>query len=712
MGRAHQSYVIWIEALFVTCALLLITVSAYLTIKFRFRIFASFPLIFKSLSGSLDRRTSREGLSPAAGVALTVFDAICGSAVAFFFAVLIGGSVVIGWIIGLSVLWMSVQTALIALGRGAVHTQPLSRLSGVAAYLHRFHPAAARLYVLGVLASAILFGTLLPAAAITPFPYGPVWILLAALAAGGAARGGYPRLARFALATAGITLCLFLVLFLVEPRQNLFAQYDAIVAAAAIQAPKPLWHAAGAIWLYFAVSGLLTGRTETIAAVLRVDAPLRAGLAFSIVPLIAILPGLLFAMEFYPTMSEALPAHRVLVRAITVIAFAGSLPGWMIVARRAFAALSGRSPGERLRPAGVFAYLLPALAIATTVLLSSFYVEDPVLSYLALPAFVISLVTGIPALLAVYFAADRIEASWQRLLRAERDLEVTRPGRDVKLLLFHLLPKNLVSRLFGYIALTPWPGFILKPLLRWYAATFHVDLDEAERPLEDYRSLNEFFTRALAPGVRPIAGGARTVVSPVDAVLSQFGNIEHGTLIQAKGLDYALTDLLNESEYTHSFAGGTYCVLYLSPRDYHRIHTPFTGEVAGYDYEPGALFPVNVFSVHSVRDLFPKNERLTTYLETEHGRIAVVKVGATNVGKMSLTYDPAVRTNGWLRLAHRRRYRTEPNEPPRLERGAELGRFEMGSTVVLLFERDCFAFSERITNDMFVQLGEEIGRFV
>jgi phosphatidylserine decarboxylase len=284
-------------------------------------------------------------------------------------------------------------------------------------------------------------------------------------------------------------------------------------------------------------------------------------------------------------------------------------------------------------------------------------------------------------------------------------------GRDLALLFFHLLPTNLVSRLFGHFAELRLPPPIMRAVLRWYARKFSVNLDEAELDLESYPSLNLFFTRALKPGLRPIDRRARAVVSPVDGVLSQFGAIVDGTLMQAKGVHYRLEDLLAGSEFVERFAGGHYAVIYLSPRDYHRIHSPVDGRVPGYDYVPGRLFPVNLLAVQGIYDLFPKNERLTTYIENPNGLTALVKVGATNVGKITVIYDAAVRANRWLRRGRIRRY-TASERPIETERGAELARFEMGSTVVLLFEKDCFRFASTITEDTPVRLGQFLGELL
>ncbi len=152
---------------------------------------------------------------------------------------------------------------------------------------------------------------------------------------------------------------------------------------------------------------------------------------------------------------------------------------------------------------------------------------------------------------------------------------------------------------------------------------------------------------------------------------------------------------------------GTLTREYLSPQDYHRIHSPAYGRILGYTYSPGTLFSVNAVAVQGLTGLFPKNERLTSYLQTEHGLVALVKVGATNVGKISVTYD-TIRTNRWIRLPKRHTYLEEKF----IGRGEEIGRFEMGSTVILLFERDMMEFSRELAMEQKVRFGQAIGRYL
>ena len=275
--------------------------------------------------------------------------------------------------------------------------------------------------------------------------------------------------------------------------------------------------------------------------------------------------------------------------------------------------------------------------------------------------------------------------------------------------LLKILPRRWISRVAGAFAGVRWPGPLQRRLLDWFAMRYSVNVAEAERPLHEYRSLNEFFTRALIPGARPVDPRAGFFVSPVDAVVSQRGLAENGRLIQAKGIDYSVEELLAPSELSGRFRDGAYTVLYLSPPDYHRIHTPCAGKVVSFQFSPGTLYPVNRAAVLGIHGLFHRNERLTSFIETEsHGVVAVVKVGATNVGKIRVVYSDFHTNRAFLRKP-----RAEETQPPfPVERGAELGRFEMGSTVILLFEAGRAEFLPHVAPGVRVKMGEAMGQFV
>lgn len=220
--------------------------------------------------------------------------------------------------------------------------------------------------------------------------------------------------------------------------------------------------------------------------------------------------------------------------------------------------------------------------------------------------------------------------------------------------------------------------------VRRFAAHYGAAVEEAEKPLEEYTSLLDFFTRRLKPGARPVDPHPDALVSPVDAQFLVGGAVGEGTLVQAKGKTFSLDALLAEEGAARTFGAGGYLTMYLSPRHYHRIHSPVDGVITGYVHIPGALFPVNAAAVHHVDELFSRNERLITWVQSERfGRVAVIKVGATNVGHIRVAYDPEVATNTGQKEIVRRVY----ERPIPIARGDEVGVFEMGSTVIVVTER-------------------------
>ncbi|MFH0946182.1 MAG: archaetidylserine decarboxylase [Planctomycetota bacterium] len=266
-------------------------------------------------------------------------------------------------------------------------------------------------------------------------------------------------------------------------------------------------------------------------------------------------------------------------------------------------------------------------------------------------------------------------------------------------------PRNLISRLFGGVARCTWPRFLARGMIRSWAGRFEVDLEEADRPLEEYPSLLAFFTRELKPGARPVAGGEELLVSPVDGRLGAFGEIEGGRLIQAKGMEYSLAALLGADAAAAPFLGGKFLTLYLSPRDYHRIHSPAAGRIRESLYEPGTLWPVNPPAVATIPSLFAVNERVTARIDTERGEVAVVMVGATNVGSIRLTYADFVTNRG----AGRRVLQHVP--PVLVERGDPIGIFQLGSTVVLLVGHSGFQWSGDLEPGQFHRMGGGLGRY-
>lgn len=278
--------------------------------------------------------------------------------------------------------------------------------------------------------------------------------------------------------------------------------------------------------------------------------------------------------------------------------------------------------------------------------------------------------------------------------------------RGKKLLggIIHRLPQNALSRTMGRITSTRFSRMAIRRYIRHY----RIDVDCIEKPVEEYRSLKEFFTRRLKPGTRPIAPGADTIISPVDGTVSQMGDIQEGTLIQAKGLEYSVSELLGCSpELSQQYQGGKFITIYLSPRDYHRIHMPVTGTLKSYSYVPGRLYPVNRLGVEQVDRLFARNERLVTFIDSpEIGSVAVVKVGALFVGSVKVTYCRRTTTN-----VKRGRSEYEPiKDTPLLQKGEELGWFEFGSTVILLFENGKIDWAPEVKEGAQLKMGQALAK--
>lgn len=274
----------------------------------------------------------------------------------------------------------------------------------------------------------------------------------------------------------------------------------------------------------------------------------------------------------------------------------------------------------------------------------------------------------------------------------------------ILLQLMRIMPTHALSRLMGHLAQHP----ASKRFIPGFSRVFNIPLEEAEKHVSEYRSLNEFFTRKLKPELRPIALSPQAIVSPADGKVAAFGEITEGQLIQAKGVTYSVWNLLGLLEDEAStFKGGRFITIYLSPRDYHRIHSPVEGDITSYSYLPGTLFPVNAFGVRAVKGLFAMNERLVTFIQSSAGKVGVVKVGATVVGSVKVGYSKEAGTNVKAGSVLHRELPTKVH----IERGGELGYFEFGSTVVLVFEQGKIEWLDQIHEGMVVKMGQQIGKW-
>jgi len=297
-------------------------------------------------------------------------------------------------------------------------------------------------------------------------------------------------------------------------------------------------------------------------------------------------------------------------------------------------------------------------------------------------------------------------------------------GRALWVLLY-LLPKNAISRWAGRFAALRLPGPVQRAELRLFARWAGVEVAEAAKPLDGYPSLQAFFSRSLREGARPVEGDAHALISPCDGTWGAAGPIDGGSLIQAKGRTYRVRDLLGDVDIADGYEGGFFATFYLSPRDYHRFHTPTAGRFRRLDYWPGALWPVNHVGLYAVDALFATNERICAYLEPEgvvesdvayevvgaiaseqvRGAIAMVAIGATMVGSVRLTFD-RLTTNRPHALPQSRDL---GGRSPHFERGAEWGHFEFGSTIVMLIAPGSFDLDPQPAGTK-LRLGEVIGR--
>ncbi len=279
--------------------------------------------------------------------------------------------------------------------------------------------------------------------------------------------------------------------------------------------------------------------------------------------------------------------------------------------------------------------------------------------------------------------------------------------KSLTIFLFKVLPTGLISRVFGVIARMPFPGFLLRRVIDWYIRSYGVDRDEIDWPQRGFRSLDAFFTRTLVPGTHVVDADPRAVVSPVDARIDMFGEIIDGvTMMQAKGVCYSLRDLVPSAMHER-FIDGSFVTLYLSPSDYHRIHAPAGGRVRGFFNIPGRLFTVQEFMVQGLPGLFSRNERLISYIETQRGLVAVCKIGAMNVGRITLSYDP-IATNRTFRRRREVLFGDDAACP--IAKGDELGVFHLGSTVIMLFEKDMITFTDCAVGTK-VRVGQRLAEF-
>lgn len=273
----------------------------------------------------------------------------------------------------------------------------------------------------------------------------------------------------------------------------------------------------------------------------------------------------------------------------------------------------------------------------------------------------------------------------------------------------YILPQHLISRIMGKLTHSQnkiWKNLLIKLAIR----TYKINVKEAmEQDIDSYPSFNHFFTRALNPEARPIADLKHAVVSPADGTVSQTGKITQGNIFQAKGKSFTAVDLLGgDQERAKPFENGEFTTIYLSPKDYHRLHMPLAGTLKEMVHIPGRLFSVNAATTNSIPGLFARNERVAAVFETEVGPMALVLVGAINVASIETVWDGVITPPS----AKEVRSWQYPFNPPFLKRGEEMGRFNMGSTIIVLFGRNKIKWESGLVAGRQVNMGELIGNTI
>ena len=280
------------------------------------------------------------------------------------------------------------------------------------------------------------------------------------------------------------------------------------------------------------------------------------------------------------------------------------------------------------------------------------------------------------------------------------------PWQKLKGALFHCFPHHLLSRLTYWATRRRLP--FNRHLIRAFIKFFNVDMDDAVlENIAAYETFNQFFTRELKPQARPVDHHPEVIVSPCDGKISMRGDIDSNTLLQAKGRSFSLNELLTAAcRHSDDFTDGHYCAIYLSPRDYHRVHMPCDGQLAEMVYVPGRLFSVAPYAPKTISKLYARNERIIAVFKTSHGYMASVMIGAVNVAAIETVWQGLI-TPPHLNAPVHYNY---TGKNINLKKGMHMGTFNMGSTVLVLFSRGHITGLQQLASDQTLKMGQAIGR--
>ncbi|MCB1316788.1 MAG: alanine:cation symporter family protein, partial [Leptospiraceae bacterium] len=571
-------------------ALLFALGGLYLTIRLRLYRFPYNFLGIKLLSGTLDWKAKKGKLSPVEAISAgSGYQMTVGALLGGILAYVLAGPGILFWIWVSCFLVMPFDFVAGNLSNRARLKGPRNvPLLGPARYIHQGLRGRWLAFLFAVLfiITALIMGGAFPVVVAhhymqTVFPIsaaslgislGILWIFMVA---GGIRRIGVA--ARYTVSYSGVIAIVALVLLFVSlwfvqdfraTRINILDFFGHAIHTIIPGSRIDMVQKAMGVITFWVLTGNAGGTLATLTGAIRTNFPAKAGLASMPSAMIA---AFLFApiavylgWAFYAELDTARLLERVLnnpghssqwvgyISALALLGFSlAALGGWSYAGQQAARFLGGTIP------ATAFYIMFLITIIGTGLLLELDRIGFVEILAVSMIWFMFSTIINVVATIMQTGAARADLMEYMESDQARMTI-----SRDFLLLFFHLLPKNLVSRLFGYFSMFHFPRIVRLPLLRWFARTYKIDLAEAEKPLEEYASLNQFFTRALKPGIRPVHQSRDGVVSPVDGVLSRMGYINDGFMVQAKGIMYSLEDLLEGSEQTHLFEGGTYCVLY------------------------------------------------------------------------------------------------------------------------------------------------------